>query len=307
MTGTKNYTFTGSGYIAGITALTVAGPGTLTIANPGNNYSGGTNIQGGSIVMGVPNGLSPNGTVTFGAAATGGTLDLAGNSQTVGGLSVAASATPANQIITNSSGSATLTIAGSGSTTFGGTIQDTAPTGVLALNVASGELVLSGNNTYAGGTTVSGGTLQLGVTNALPTGGNITTLSGGVLDLGGNSQTTSGTVSFQGGTVQNGTLTSNVADFDGRSGTIAASLSGPVALDKTTSGTLVVSSTNSTYTNGTNISGGVAAWRGQRAAHGRQHHRLLGRRPRSRRNRRRPDDLGHGQHPGRDPPGRHAD
>ena len=257
VTGTKNYTFTGSGNITGITGLTVAGPGTLTIANSGNNYSGGTNIQGGSIILGVSNGLSPNGTVTFGGATTGGTLDLAGNSQTVGGLSVAALATPANQIITNSTGSATLTCAGTGSTTFGGTIQDTAPTGVLALNVAGGELVLGGNNTYAGGTTVSGGTLQLGVTNALPTGGNITALPGGILDLGGNVQTTSGTASFQGGTVQNGTLTSTVADFDARSGTIAASLSGPVALDKTTSGTLVVSSPSNTYANGTNISGGI--------------------------------------------------
>ena len=60
VTGASNYAFTGSGYITGLTALTVAGPGTLTIGNSGNNYSGGTNLQGGSIVMGAANGLSPN-------------------------------------------------------------------------------------------------------------------------------------------------------------------------------------------------------------------------------------------------------
>jgi autotransporter-associated beta strand protein len=253
VTGTKSYTFTGSGQIGGATALTVAGPGSLTIQNAGNSYTGGTNIQGGSIILGVSNGLSPNGTVTFGAAASSGTLDLAGNSQTVGGLAVAAGAAASQQIITDSSGTATLTYAGNGAMTFGGTIKDTAPTGVLALNVASGQLVLSGANTYAGGTTISGGTLQVGASNALPTSGSITAYAGGTLDLGGNGQTTSGTVSLQGGTVQNGTLTSAAAAFDGQSGTVAANLAGPVALNKSSAGVLVIGSPGSSYTGGTNV------------------------------------------------------
>ena len=252
VTGTKSYTFTGAGQIGGATALTIAGPGSLTIQNAGNSYTGGSNIQGGSVILGVSNGLSPNGTVTFGAATTSGTLDLAGNNQAVGGLAVAAGATPSQQVITNSTGSATLTYAATGSSTFGGAITG----GSLALEVSGGQLLLSGNsNTYAGGTTVNGGTLQLGVANALPTAGNITALSG-VLDLGGNGQTTSGVVSFQGATVQNGTLTSSVADLNAQSGTISASLAGPVALNKSTGGTLLLSSTGNTYTGGTNISGG---------------------------------------------------
>ena len=215
VTGTKSYVFTGGGQIGGPTALTLVGPGSLTIQNGGNSYTGGTNIQGGSIILGANNGLSTSGTVTFGAAATNGTLDLAGNSQTVGGLAVAPGAAASHQIITDSTGPAMLTYAGSGSSTFGGTIRDMAPTGVLGLNVASGQFVLSGNNTFAGGTTISGGTLQPAVSNALPTNGGITTFAGGTLDLGGNAQTTSGTISFQGGTVQNGTLTSTTAAFDG--------------------------------------------------------------------------------------------
>ena len=263
VTGTKNYTFAGAGQIGGATALTVVGPGSLTIQNAGNSYTGGTNIQGGSIILGVPNGLSTAGTVSLGAATSNGTLDLAGNNQALGGLAVAPVANASHQIITNSVGSSTLTYAGSGSSTFGGTITDTSPTGVLALEVSSGQLALSGSsNNYAGGTTVNGGTLQLAVSNALPTSGNITALPGGTLDLGASimgsgGQTTSGTVSFQGGTVQNGTLTSSAAAFDGQGGTVSANLAGPVALNKTTGGVLVVSSSNSNFTGGTNIFGGV--------------------------------------------------
>ena len=257
VTGAKSYTFAGFGQITGVAALTVAGPGSLTIQNGNDSYTGGTNIQGGSIILGVPNGLPTAGTVTFGAAATGGTLDLAGNNQTVGGLAVGPGATASQQVITDSTGSATLTYAATGSTIFGGTIKDTSPSGVLGLEVSSGQLMLSGSNsTYSGGTTVNGGTLQLGVTNALPTVGNITAVSG-VLDLGGNGQTTSGTVSFQGATVQNGSLTSTVAAFDAQGGTISAVLAGPVALNKSTGGTVILSSSNNSYAGGTNILAGA--------------------------------------------------
>ncbi len=263
VTGSQNYTFTGGGQIAGATALTVVGPGSLTIQNAGNSYTGGTNIQGGSVMLGAANGLPTGGTVTFGAATSNGTLDLAGNNQAVGTLAVAPSANAAHQIITSSTGFATLSYVATGSTTFGGTLNDSAPAGLLALEVSGGQLVLSGvNNTYAGGTTVNGGTLQLGATNALPTAGNITALPGGTLDLGASimgsgGQTTSGTVSFQGGTVQNGTITSTVAAFDGQSGTVSANLAGPVALDKSTGGLLVLNGSNNSYTGGTNISGGI--------------------------------------------------
>jgi fibronectin-binding autotransporter adhesin len=257
VTGAKNYIFTNGGQITGPTALTVAGPGSLTIQNAGNSYTGGTNIQGGSIILGVPNGLPTGGTVTFGAATSNGTLDLAGNNQAVGALAIAPSANAAHQIITSSTGFATLTFVATGSTTFGGTLNDSAPAGLLALEVSSGQLVLSGaNNTYAGGTTVDGGTLQLGVSNALPTAGNITAFAGGTLDLGGNAQTTSGTVSFQGGTVQNGTLTST-AVFTATSGTVTANLAGPAALNMSGGGTLVVGGPGSTYTGGTSIPGGI--------------------------------------------------
>ena len=57
--------------------------------------------------------------------------------------------------------------------------------------------------------------------------------------------------------MQNGTLTSTAADFDGQSGSVAANLAGPVALNKSGGGTLVVGSPGSSYTGGTNISGGI--------------------------------------------------
>ena len=57
--------------------------------------------------------------------------------------------------------------------------------------------------------------------------------------------------------MQNGTLTSTVAAFDGQSGTVIASLAGPVALNMSGGGTLVVSNSNNSYSGGTNISGGI--------------------------------------------------
>ena len=53
VTGAKSYIFAGFGQITGATVLTVAGPGSLTIQNGNDSYTGGTNIQGGSIILGV--------------------------------------------------------------------------------------------------------------------------------------------------------------------------------------------------------------------------------------------------------------
>jgi autotransporter-associated beta strand protein len=51
VTSASNYLFTGNGTIMGATALTVNGPGTLTLANS-NSYTGGTTINGGTLQLG---------------------------------------------------------------------------------------------------------------------------------------------------------------------------------------------------------------------------------------------------------------
>ena len=163
VTGSKNFIFTGAGNITNGTSVKVLGPGTLTIANT-NDYVQGTFIQGGGqVILGTNNGLPIAGTVTLGSTGSNGTLDLAGFSQQVGDLAIGSGATAASQTITSSTGSANLIFSGV-STTFAGTIQDTAATsgGSLALTVANGLLNLNGSNSYNGGTTLAGGTLQIG-------------------------------------------------------------------------------------------------------------------------------------------------
>jgi autotransporter-associated beta strand protein len=134
-------------------------------------------------------------TVTFGDAAgtSSGALDLAGSSQTVAGLAVASTALVANQVIGNSSTSATgtLTFAGGtgGASTFGGTIQDglDGSGGTTALAVSSGTLTLTGSNVYSGGTSVSGGLLEISSAGSLPAGTSLTigAGAGAVFDAGG--------------------------------------------------------------------------------------------------------------------------
>ena len=86
----------------------------------------------------------------------GGTLNLNGTSQTIGGLSGTA-----GTILNNTAGtSVTLTVAPTGSDTFSGTIQNGA--GTVSVNVnGTGTQILAGTNTYSGGTTLSAGTLGL--------------------------------------------------------------------------------------------------------------------------------------------------
>ena len=153
--------------------------------------------------------------MTLGGSATGGTLDLAGNIQTVAGLIAAANATAA--VVTSSTGSATLTYSNSGgSSLFPGTIQDTALTsgGTLGLTVSGGTLDVSGGSLlYYGATTVNGGQLLLA---ALP---NSTGLFVGP----------SGTATFPGSGITAPALSNsgNIA-FTATSGTVTlTTLSGP--------------------------------------------------------------------------------
>jgi autotransporter-associated beta strand protein len=211
VTGSNNFTFIGSGQIVGTTKLTVNGQGSLTIANSGNNYSGGTAIQSGKVVLGAYDALPAAGTVTFGQGSLSGTLDLAGFNQTVGGLAVGTATVPAMQVITSSSGSSTLTYNGAGSSTFPGLIRDGG--GILGLNVVGGSLTLSGSNGYSGGTTVNNGTLVLGSNGALGNGG--LTVNNGLVDLNSFNPTIS-YLSGTGGTITNNglgiaTLTVNLA------------------------------------------------------------------------------------------------
>jgi autotransporter-associated beta strand protein len=256
VTGSKNFVFTGGGDISDGTSLKVLGPGTLTVANM-NDYVQGTFIQGGGkLILGINNGLPIAGTVTLGSSGSNGTLDLAGYSQTLGGLAVGAGATAANQVVTASTGISTLTYGGPGSTSFAGSIQDTAATtgGVLALDVASGLLNVSGNNTYTGGTTLNGGTLQAGAPLALQN--TVITPAGGALDLGGLNATIGGLTGYGALTAANGTLSVGGA---GISSQFDGTLAGSIPLVKVGSGTFTLTGAYgaNTYSGPTLVNGGI--------------------------------------------------
>jgi autotransporter-associated beta strand protein len=161
--GTYIFTSTGSGAITGVGTLTVAA-GVLDLGLAGNTYSGGTNISSGAILTtGAAGALPSTGTVTV-----AGTLDLDGYNQSIGGLSGGGVTTG---IVQSTGGAATLTTNTTGTSSFGGTLQN--GSGTLALTVAgTGTEILTGSNTYTGLTTInSGATLQIGnntATYALP-------------------------------------------------------------------------------------------------------------------------------------------
>ncbi len=172
----------------------LSGPGGLTLADTGNGtlilatsngYLGGTRISSGSLQLGDPAALGGGALV-----ATGGTLDLSGYDVSVAGLSGAAGT------ITDSSGaSSILTTSQTGTTTFGGSLQDGASQASLMV-MGGGKLFLTGTNTYTGGTTVTGGVLVVMHSYSLATGtdltvGNSASLAPAVPNAAGNGTTDS--------------------------------------------------------------------------------------------------------------------
>jgi fibronectin-binding autotransporter adhesin len=276
---------------AGTTGLTLAGTGTLILANA-NTYTGGTIIDSGAALQlgdglsargSVAGDIADNGLVTFAnptaqsysgaisgtgavVAAGPGALTLTGSSSYSGGTTVATSAALQlgdgllqNGAVTgNIVANGLLAFANPNAQTFAGAITGA---GSL-LKTAAGTLTLTAASTYQGGTTVSGGALQYGIDNALPIASNVT-VNGGQLDL----STFSGTVGTV--TLTSGAITGDAfgfpapvltaGNFSVANGTIGVTLAGTdgtVGLTKTGDGVVVLSATN-LYTGLTDIQQGT--------------------------------------------------
>lgn len=186
------------------TAITKGAPGTLILSG-NNTFTGGVNINDGVIQIGnvgalnstTPNAINFNGSgMISGIAntvggANGGTLAslptmaLAGNSISVASLSTANIQTGVLPIVENANGSSVansiLTINGSSTTTFAGTMQDGAGGGTLSLvKNGAGTQTIGGTLSYSGSTTIGGGTLALINT---PSGTTGYTVTAGTLDV----------------------------------------------------------------------------------------------------------------------------
>ena len=209
--------------ISGAGTLTINGSATLTLGG-NSSFSGTTSIQRGTVKLASSTALgSTTASVVIGSAGQIGTLDLFGQSTTVG--SISAAGTVANQIVTNSS---TLTDAVLGLNTTAGDMtyagKFTNSTKKLGLTVTGGNsLILNGvstANTMTGVTAIQNGVLKFGVAG---TGFSVSQVS-----LGGSGTNGALDLNGIGGTIGGLTLVDASAiaanQFVGNSGSVAATL-----------------------------------------------------------------------------------
>ena len=163
--------------ITGAIGLTKSGPGLLVLANPGNNYTGGTFINAGPIAISADSMLGDvNGGLTLASR------DLA----TAGVLAVTEDITlAATRAVTLDGGGGGFSVAAGKTLTIG---QDVTGTGGLG-KLGAGTLVLGGNNTYTGGTAIYEGSLQVNgsvsATSDFIVDGNLTLGSGASINANG--------------------------------------------------------------------------------------------------------------------------
>ena len=267
VTLTVNETVAGTfpGVITGSGDFVKQGTETLTLTNAGNNYSGGTTINAGSLALSGTGALLNTGSVTINNS---GTFDIsnAASSRTIGDLISASSTADVNL------GANTLTVGNGPSThivTYAGVIGGTG--GLTYAGNSPGVLTLTGTNTYTGTTTISGtGTLALSGSGVLdsPNLQATVAITNGVFDL---SQVTTaptiGDLSGNTGTfvrLGSRTLTLGTANSTTYSGALqdGGLMSGTGAgLTKVGTGTLTLAGDNN-YSGPTTLSGGTLALSG---------------------------------------------
>ncbi len=225
-----------SGIIAGTGSLTKDGTGILTLGGA-NTYAGNTTIAGGTLRLGTGTAIPNASAVILTGGAT--TLDLNGNSETIGSLASA----QASSVL--SLGAGTLTTGGNNaSTLFDGTITGT---GALT-KTGSGTFTVTGNNSYTGATTVSTGTLNIRNNNALGTTAGTTTVADlAALEIQGDI-TSAEPINFRGTGVSNNGAIRNISGNN--------TLSGALTISNTTTNTIQSDSGLLTLTGAIASSGG---------------------------------------------------
>ncbi|EAT5341366.1 fibronectin-binding autotransporter adhesin ShdA [Salmonella enterica subsp. enterica serovar Corvallis] len=280
-------------------SLVKTGTGELTLSGD-NTYSGGTTISGGTLtadhadslgsgdidnsgVLKVGEGELKNTLSGSGSLVKTGTgeLTLSGDNTYSGGTTITGGMLTADHADSLGSGD----IDNSGVLQVGeGELENTLSGAGSLVKTGTGELTLSGDNSYSGGTTISDGTLTADHADSLGTGAiansgvlqvgegeleNTLSGTGSLVKTGTGELTLSGDNSYSGGTtISGGTLTADHADSLG-TGTIANSgvlqvgegelentLSGTGSLVKIGTGELTLSGDN-TYSGGTTIDDGV--------------------------------------------------
>ncbi|EBU8262788.1 fibronectin-binding autotransporter adhesin ShdA [Salmonella enterica subsp. enterica serovar Stuttgart] len=299
--GTLDNNVTGGGQIvkSGSDELIVTGD---------NTYSGGTTITGGTLTADHADSLGSGDIDNSGVLKVGegdlentlsgsgslvktgtGELTLSGGNDYSGGTTIIGGTLTADHADSLGTGA----VANSGVLQVGeGELENTLSGSGSLVKTGTGELTLSGDNSYSGGTTIIGGTLTADHADSLGTGAvansgvlqvgegeleNTLSGSGSLVKTGTGELTLSGDNTYSGGTtITSGTLMADHADSLG-TGAIANSgvlqvgegelenmLSGSGSLVKTGTGELTLSGDNSysgatTITDGTLIAANVNA------------------------------------------------
>ncbi|WP_187787605.1 autotransporter outer membrane beta-barrel domain-containing protein [Salmonella sp. S064_01380] len=291
--GTLDNNVTGEGQIvkSGSDELIVTGD---------NTYSGGTTISGGTLTADHADSLGTGAVANSGVLQVGegelentlsgsgslvktgtGELTLSGDNTYSGGTTITGGTLTADHADSLGSGD----IDNSGVLKVGeGDLENTLSGSGSLVKTGTGELTLSGDNSYSGGTTIIGGTLTADHADSLGTGAvansgvlqvgegeleNTLSGSGSLVKTGTGELTLSGDNSYSGGTtIIGGTLTADHADSLGTGavansgvlqvgeGELENTLSGSGSLVKTGTGELTLSGDNS-YSGDTTIADGT--------------------------------------------------
>ena len=229
------FTLTNSGIISGSGGITFTGVGTLTLSGV-NTYSGNTILNGGTLQL---NNVSADGTGTVSFASNATVLYIASQLET-----------NAYSIATNVT--ANLGVASGLNVTNAGIIDGA---GAL-IKTNTGNLVLSGVNTFSGGVTVGQGTITLGNVAALGSISNDVT-NNGTLNLNGYSITND--ILFGAGVITNSSSTNSILTIGAANGTgtYTGTIAGSgIALVMSGTGFQELTGSNS-YSNTTKITSGT--------------------------------------------------
>ena len=247
------YSFSGAGKISGTAGITKLGAGNATMSLAGNDYTGNTTINGGTLTLGsttsIPDGAGSGG-VSIGA---NGTMDVSGLSETINGLS------GSGNIINSSPTASTLTVGnGNGSSTWSGTVPTPGAGTITLIKTGTGSLTISGTNYF-------GGTCQLnGGTNYITATGRIEPVGAGEFWIQQNAGTS--TLIMDGGSLSVNNWFVVGRNIAGANGTLILN-SGTIT--KTGGGNIVVGSLNATGTmivNGGKVFNNSNLWLGENAA-----------------------------------------
>jgi autotransporter-associated beta strand protein len=174
-TGANDYSFTGTGSIAGAGGLTKNGTGALKILNATNSYTGKNIINGGTVEV---SGLALAGeNSSLGASTNTSAAYISLTNTKLSYKGAYSSLTNRGITIT---GQDTIDMATAKTVTLSGAI---AGTGQL-VKTGVGNLALLGTNTYSGGTVVKTGNIDLGAGGTF--GSGTVTFMGGSVNVAGN-------------------------------------------------------------------------------------------------------------------------